>query len=466
MVAILDSLTSIRTQLEVFLRENKLTLRQFAAITGINQGSISNILNGHRFIAIGQLDEITSGMGLPEGYFYELYIDECLFSASPHWRRIGAYLERCAQLNRLDCIKRVVDRLMDNLAYAPMLFEKGELFYEQGYFEAARILYTGVAESERYQHSERLALCHYRLFKLNLGEDQSANLVAALTFEPFVDRLDEEYQLDALRELINLNVSLHRLDIVDLLAEKLGRKALAQYNSVGKTSRLKQEGPRPLLFYILYAYLIRSSVCFERGDYEQFIYFVKKSHIVEWLTEPNEIEKKTIEQFTEWSVGNYHLYGLMTGDPKALQEYVEYIAVSEDETFLGLCHIMLAANIHHYAVDDIIERFSSYLSYADQKSEIGKVNEQITADRYSRLLGELGAYYLSTDRIHLGIKYVLDSLNFCIKIGSDRGIIRCVGLFEQFREYTNMETQLLYKKLIGEVHKSNENKIGCSISYS
>lgn len=466
MVAILDSLTSIRTQLEVFLRENKLTLRQFATMTGINQGSISNILNGHRFIAIGQLDEITSGMGLPEGHFYELYIDECLFSASPHWRRIGAYLERCAQLNRLDCIKRVVDRLMDNLAYAPMLFEKGELFYEQGHFEAARILYTGVAESERYQHSERLALCHYRLFKLNLGEDQSANLVAALTFEPFVDRLDEEYQLDALRELINLNVSLHRLDVVDLLAEKLGRKALAQYNSVSKTSRLKQEGPRPLLFYILYAYLIRSSVCFERGDYAQFIYYVKKSHIVEWLTEPNEIEKKTIEQFTEWSVGNYHLYGLMTGDPNALKDYVEYIAVREDETFLGLCHIMLAANIHHYDVEDIIERFSSYLSYADQKSEIGKVNEQITADRYSRLLGELGAYYLSTERIHLGIKYVLDSLNFCIQIGSDRGIIRCVGLFEQFREYTNMETQLLYKKLIGEVHKSNENKIGCSISYS
>jgi transcriptional regulator with XRE-family HTH domain len=89
-VQILNSLTSIRTQIEAFLRQNKLTLRQFSAMTGINQGSLSNILNGHRFIAIGQLDEITSGMGLPEGHFYELYIDECLFVASAHWRRIGA----------------------------------------------------------------------------------------------------------------------------------------------------------------------------------------------------------------------------------------------------------------------------------------------------------------------------------------------------------------------------------------
>lgn len=459
-------MTSIRTQLEVFLRENKLTLRQFAAMTGINQGSISNILNGHRFIAIGQLDEITSGMGLPEGHFYELYIEECLFRASPHWRRIGAYLDRCAQLGLLHCMKRVVNLLMDNLAYAPMLFEKGELFYGQGHYEAAKILYTGVAESEKYQHSERLALCHYRLFKLGLGEDQSANLIAALTFEPFADRLEEEHQLEAFRELINVNTSLHRFDAVDLLAEKLIRRATSQYKNQSKKSRLKEEGPRPLLFYILYGYLIRSSVCFERGDYEKFLYFIKMSHQVEWLTEPNAAEIKVIAQFTEWAEGNYHLYGLMSGKQQSLYEYVEYLSSREDETFVGLCHIMIAANMHQYEVDFIINRFSNYLAYSDQKSMIGKISEQITADRYSRLLAELGTYYLRTNRIQIGLEYVLRSLSFCIKIGSDRGLIRCVGLYEQFRDYTSETMQQEYKNLIGEVHKINESKIGYAISYS
>jgi transcriptional regulator with XRE-family HTH domain len=465
-VQILNSLTSIRTQIEAFLRQNKLTLRQFSAMTGINQGSISNILNGHRFIAIGQLDEITSGMGLPEGHFYELYIDECLFVASPHWRRIGAYLERCAQLNRLDCIKRVVNNLMDNLAYAPMLFEKGELFYEQGYFEAARILYTGVAESERYQHSERLALCQYRLFKLNLCEDQSKNFIAALTFEPFVDRLDEGYQLEAYRELINVNTSLHRFDIVDLLAEKLVRRALSQHKNQSKKVRLKEEGPRPLLFYILYGYLIQANVCLERGQYEQFYHFITLSHQVDWLDDPTEVERKVIAQFSEWARGNNYLYRLMSGKEHSLDEYVAYLTDTENEKFLGLCHIMLAANMYQYDVDYILEQFSEYLVFSEQKSEIGKVNEQFTADQYSRLLAELGTYYLCTDRIQTGLNYVLKSLSFCIKIGSDRGIIRCVGLFEQFRDFTSTEMQCEYKNLIGEVHKINENKISCSITYS
>lgn len=465
MVAILDSLTSIRTQLEVFLRENKLTLRQFATMTGINQGSISNILNGHRFIAIGQLDEITSGMGLPEGHFYELYIDECLFSASPHWRRIGAYLERCAQLNRLDCIKCVVDRLMDNLAYAPMLFEKGELFYEQGYFEAARILYTGVAESERYQHSERLALCHYRLFKLNLGEDQSANLVAALTFEPFVDRLDEEYQLDALRELINLNGSLRRWDKVDVLAEKMGHRALTQYKLRSKSTNIKEEGPRPLLFYILYGHLARSTSYLERGDYEKFAYYSQKSIEVDWVIQPSEEELKVINQFKEWSIANNYTYRIMIGHHESLYGYLEYLQNSPEEAFLGLCYIMVAANKYRYDIDYIIEELSPYLEHKEQKSEISTISEQVTADRYSRLLAELGTYYLNSGRKSLGLDYILQSLSFCIKINSERGIIRCIGLFERYRDDSTLELISRYKELISEVSEVNEKEIGCSIGY-
>lgn len=434
-------------------------------MTGINQGSISNILNGHRFIAIGQLDEITSGMELPEGHFYELYIDECLFGISPHWRRIGAYLERCAQLDRLDCIKRVANNLMDNLAYAPMLFEKGELFYEQGHFEAARILYTGVAESERYQHSERLALCQYRLFKLNLCEDQSKNFIAALTFEPFVDRLDEGYQLDALRELINVNGSLQRWDKVDVLAEKMSNRALTQYKLRSTQKHIKEEAPRPLLYYILYGYLARSNVNLEAGDYEKFSYYIKLSNQVDWIPEPTEVELKVIEQFGDWTIGNNLLYYVMSNHSESLVDYVEYLEVREDEIFLGLCYIMIAANKYHYEVDCIIEKFSFYLQYRDQKSGLSKISQQVTADRYSRLLSELGTYYLNSNRTSLGLDYILQGLSFCIKINSERGIIRCITLFEEYRDYSTFEMRIRYKDLIGEVRESNEKKIGCSIGF-
>ncbi|WP_246061571.1 helix-turn-helix domain-containing protein [Paenibacillus oralis] len=80
--------TTIRDQLEGFLKRKNMTLNQFSELTQINSGTLSGIINGHRPIAMQQLDRITVGMGLPEGYFYELYIDECFFQASPDWRRL------------------------------------------------------------------------------------------------------------------------------------------------------------------------------------------------------------------------------------------------------------------------------------------------------------------------------------------------------------------------------------------
>lgn len=82
----MKSVATIRTQLEEYLKSNRMTLNQFSGKTQINSGTLSGIINGHRPIAMQQLDRITAGMGLPEGFFYEAYIEECFFML----RRIGA----------------------------------------------------------------------------------------------------------------------------------------------------------------------------------------------------------------------------------------------------------------------------------------------------------------------------------------------------------------------------------------
>ena len=69
---------------------------------------------------------------------------------------------------------------------------------------AAAILYKGVCEAEKYQHSERLAMCQYRLFIIDLGEDLEENFRAATQFEIYVNRLDETNQLEALKQLMHV----------------------------------------------------------------------------------------------------------------------------------------------------------------------------------------------------------------------------------------------------------------------
>lgn len=93
------------------------------------------------------------------------------------------------------------------------------------------MLYESVAESEKYQHSERLALCQYRLFTIALGEDRDANLRAAVQFEGFVNRLDEVDQLDALKDLANTYSALRHWDKVMAMAKEMGNKATIQYHA-------------------------------------------------------------------------------------------------------------------------------------------------------------------------------------------------------------------------------------------
>ncbi|MGZ7444780.1 helix-turn-helix domain-containing protein [Paenibacillus sp. TH7-28] len=449
--------TMIRSQLEAYLKNKGITLNQFSELTQINSGTLSGIINGHRPIAMQQLDRITTGMGLPEGYFYEMYIDECFFQASPDWRRLGPFLQRCAELNKLDCIEQSVRLMMDNLAYIPLLFNLAEQFFHENKWKAAAILYESIAESEQKQHSERLALCQYRLFTLGLSKDRNQNLLLALQFEHFVDRLDEPYQLDGLNDLINVFAALHRWNKVKELAEKLKVRAIVYYEMNGK--KKPAEMKKQIIFYVMYAYLELGEAHFYLGDYVNALHYVSLYTDYNWVKNPSEDEKVMIHQFQEWAEGNRYLYQLMSGNVEILPEYLEYISTRENEVFQALCEIVIAANKFDINIDFVLEQYESYLKYQEQNSRIGKTIEQYTDDCYLKLLLGLGEYYLKKSDFQQGLKYVLDCFAFAIEIQNGHGMLKCVGLFEQYRDFATEAVIRHYKILISEVQKPNEEEV-------
>lgn len=446
--------TTIQGELEAFLKREGRTINQFAGISGVNSGTLSSIINGNRPIAMQQLDRITAGMGLAEGNFYELYIDECIIHATPDWRRLGPFLNRCAELDKLECIRQVVHNLMDNVSYAQALFDTAEEFFQLGKREAAALLYEGVAESEKYQHSERLALCQYRLFTIALGENQDANLRAATHFEYFVERLDETDQLDALQALAKVYLSLHRWNKVEAVTEELGRKASIQYQATSRNEASK-EPERPLCFYILYAQLLHSAVSHERGDYEQAIHYASLYSDTSWIREETESVRQVKEQFREWATANTYVHRLMAGQREVLPEYVEFIADRDKETLAALVTIMQAANRYQFNVDGIIERFQDKFDFEIQQSRLRKSVHQTSPVNVAMLLCELAAYYYHTQRYTTAIHYTLRALESSAAIHSDSYVLRCVGLFEESRHLATNEEQIKYKSLIGEVQRVN-----------
>ncbi|WP_251037518.1 helix-turn-helix domain-containing protein [Paenibacillus albidus] len=454
----MEPTVTIRDHLAVYLTGQEMSINQFAILSGINSGTLSRIINGNQPIAMGHLEQITRGMGLAEDYFYNLYVDECFFHSSPTWRRLRPFIVRAAAAGRLDCIERIVGILLDNLAYAPMLFDVAEELYQQGNKDAAALLYENVSASERYQHSERLAVCQYRLFLIALGDDQNVNMRAANQFEAYVDRLDEADQLDALKHLADLYSSLHQWRKVNELAKELYRRASIQYGLWHCSDCKSSSGrmpTRPLCYYILYSHLLRSVVYEEQGDYIQALEIVSLYADGSWIREDTEEVKRTVKQFQEWATANTYLYRLMAGQQEVLPEYVEYISTQPNEIFTALYKIIQSANQYHWNVDHILERFSTYIPYRIHRTEFGDYNQQIMADQHARFLSELAAYYLHNNR-YGGIDFILQSLEFSAKINNESIVIQCVDLFEQYRYAAEEEEQKKYKLLIREVRMYNE----------
>ncbi|MEE4566703.1 helix-turn-helix transcriptional regulator [Paenibacillus polymyxa] len=461
---------TIRAELEQFLQQENLTLSQFGQITGMNRGIISSIVTGNKSMSINQLDRITEAMGLPEGHFYELFIENYIIDHPPNMRRIEPFLYRCAELDKLDGIRRVVGAIMDNLLYSPKLFEIAEGLLEQGRHAAALILYEGVAEAERYQHSERLAVCQYRIFKIQISDDQNQNVGAAAVFEAFVERLDEINQLDALKDLANVYRSLRKWDKVDEIARKMRAKAEIQYTlKHQQNSRAQTESSyklsRPLFVYIAYADLLCANVCEEQDNYEQALHYTYAYSNLDWVRETDEDTQHWIGLFKHWSQANILAYRLLSGDVSVLHEYLNFIDDSSDtiqeDRVTQLLNIMTAANRYELDLNDILKRFETEIASLSQRPSSDDMYTQQVIPEYSALCGyELAYYYLNHGMHYDGFNHLFCAMVKAHILKNETYFINCMGLFVRFKAHAVSETKTEFYNLIEKVWLNNVEKSG------
>ncbi|MFB5762095.1 helix-turn-helix domain-containing protein [Paenibacillus medicaginis] len=466
----MDKTTTIRSEVEKFMERKELTLSDLGRKTGINVGSLSSIITGGRTMAVNQLDRITELMELPEGHFYNQYIQDNMAVTQPNWRRLRPFIFRCAELDKLDCIQQVTSWLLDNIVYCPVLFDGAEELLQEGKKEAAAILYEGVAVTEHSQHSERLALCQYRLFTIRLGDDQAQNLEVAAQFEPYVERLDEVLQLDALKDLANVYRSLRKWDKVDKFAEMMGVRARRHYFAERRQKRSGEDVysklSRPLFVYVAYSDLLRGDVCHERGDYEQALQFILTYTDSGWIRENDEVAEYWKGLFQGWAKANTYVTKLFSGDLSVLNDYVEYIETNKDEILLSLLNIVELANRFNVNIDNIFRRFEEDIkSFEEQIKETGTYDKRFIAECYSRLLNELSDYYLRKSEHEVGFKYLLDCLAKSLIIKNEVIIVKCVGQFESFREYASSGTQAAYQILFKGVYQNEQKNRYVSTSH-
>ncbi|AOK91024.1 helix-turn-helix transcriptional regulator [Paenibacillus polymyxa] len=459
---------TIRAELDRYLQQEGLSLTQFGHIADMNRGAVSAIVTGNKPLSVNQLDRITEAMGLPEGHFYDLFIENYIIDHPPNMRRIEPFLFRCAELDKLDAIRRVVGAIMDNLLYSPKLFEIAEELLSQEKNAAALLLYEGIAEAEKYQHSERLAVCQYRIFTIQIGDDQSQNLKAATLFEPFVERLDEIDQLDALKDLANVYRSLRKWDKVDEMARQMRTKAEIQYSLKHQEKRelrdIEKRTRGPLFGYIAYADLLCAGVYEAQGDYHQALQYTYAYANLDWVKETDEDTQHWIGLFKHWAKANIIVNKLLSGDIKVLQEYIEYIDAAEDTTqedkVIQLLNIMIAANRYDIDVSNIIKRFEADIVSLSQHSPSDIYTQQVVPDYFAWCGYELAHYYLHRNSYDDGFKHLMYSMVSYHTLNNETYFINCMGLFLHFREHATPETKANFLNFIEKVWMNNVKKNG------
>ncbi|WP_339275719.1 helix-turn-helix transcriptional regulator [Paenibacillus sp. FSL W8-0426] len=439
--------TTIRAYIGDFIKMNKLKLQQLAELTGLNAGTISGIVNGNRPIAISQIDALTEAMELPKGHFYEQYAHEFFVEYEPHWRRIEPFLLRCAELNKLDLIRKVVYGVTEKRVYLTDLFELAEQIRANGMGSAALIIYQCIAEGEKYQYSERLALCQYRIFLLSQGLEQKENLRLASVFEQYVDRLDEEDQLDGIKDLMNTYAACSQYDKWYESTFKLENKSKMVRRFLKNKNDYKSVYP-PFV-YEAYAYLVRGGYYDKVGDYDKALSCAKHYYDLTLFDNPTDEELVHVRKLRKWSHMNTLLYKVLQGDETKVCEYLEAIPDEDKELCIALLNIFQAANKYDYDTDFVMEQYRQTIDRLFSKS-LSTTHLFYNIDKVT-FFYELAHYQLRKDRFDEGMKFLLKSFEDSICIRDELRTLKCVDLFGEYRNHATVQQMEEYKRLFQTV---------------
>ncbi|OAB42799.1 hypothetical protein [Paenibacillus glacialis] len=435
--------TTIRAEIINHLERFGHSFSSFGQATGINKGVISAILNKNppKPISVRQIDLITKALGFEEGALYDLFVEECFANEKPNGRRIGSFLIRCSELGKEDTIAQVLNRLMENLTYLTLVFSLAEKLYTSGQTKESIIYYKCVAEHERYQHSERLAISQYRIFRASIGLDAERNMEVALQFALYCKRLPESYQLDALSQISNIYYAMNKWDKVEQYTDEL----IVLSNIVLQSEKRRTIGKRPiehlitekpLVYYYGYGYLLKGVVLEHQGRYEEGMAAVSLYADLSWIDGLDQQGRVWMEKFQMWAVANTYTLQILMGNVSILPEYTQLLQDNPKEVLPGLSTIIKSANQHGFLVDDILEKFKDAIQgyQRDLLSKLCNGYEDVfNRLRYANLCYQIAIYQFDNKKYREGMKFIFQSLTIYANINKKKEIIDSMSLFEKYR---------------------------------
>ena len=437
----------LRHELERAIAETGCTLTELKEKGGPEIGNLSACLRGKslRPINVKQLDKLTEVLGLPEGYYYEYYIDECFYNGRVARPRMEPFLCRCAILGKRKLIEKTINILADYPKYTELLFAVAENLYRSEHIKESIYFYEEVIDGEKYNHSDRIAISHYRIFRASIGADDEANYKAMIRFESFRNKLPEHLQLDALLHLAHVCYSLGFWSMVELFAEELRILSDIVYQEeVRKLDKNKSEPPikteRHLVVYYGKSYLMKSAALFKQGRYEEAKTFIEGYEDLSWFKVLDNLGQMEVLKYSKFAKANRYCIELRLGNTSIFDEFIQFLTNHPDRIPDSLLVIIETANTYRLNIDQILERFADAYPPTSQQNEV-------SAHSHFRFYFQKALYEFNWKRYEEGINTILYCLSLSTHRHKHRESLLCIMQFEKYMKYASYSQIQLYNKI-------------------
>ncbi|GGH19580.1 hypothetical protein [Paenibacillus segetis] len=396
-------------------------------------------------------------MRLPKGSLYDLYGEDLL--VNPDWKWIQPFLVRCEKLEMYEYLKKIAILIMENNKFIPKVFETAESFYELEKLGSAAILYEGIIEVERDIRSERLAICHYRLFQIVLEHNFGSSYVAH-RFIPFRARLPKTYSLNGLLLIAENFAALERWEDVEKYAEELRELAQDMYADNRRSyKKSKYRLQHPLVFYYGRALLLKSLSFEYREMYEEAKKWIMGYVDLSWFKGLDEQGRIEVQRFSMYARANLLCIEVKMGNQTVIPQYAAFLQENPDEILEGLITLLISANQHQYSIDETLQLFAiESMDITKMESTDSYYREFFHRHRYCQFCYHYAAYSFYRDHFSEGIKYTLLSLEVAIQMKNNRMMVLCMTLFEKYREHATFDQSIVYDLLCKGVHNNMQEQ--------
>lgn len=450
---------TLRSEIEKGIAELGMNFSSFGELSGINRGIFSAILNGSppKPISLNQMEAITRAFGKEPGWMFDLYIEECFYDGKPNRRRVEPFLIRCAELGRTDCIREVLSRLLEDLKHVSMIFEIAETLFTSGQVQESLVFYECVVENEKYNHAERLAVSHYRIFRAALGEDNEQNLRAAMRFEPFCGKLPDHHRLDGLLHLTHTYYALGRWTETEIYADELHDFSQRVYQLERQKMQSKSKytplsTDRPLVVYYGQGFLAKESVLIE---YHHKLEEAEKYNLgykdLSWFEGLDEKGLKEVEKFKLYAKANSMNIEILKGNTNILPAFIDFLDDNPNELLPSLLIISQSANKYNFNIDDVLEHFHEALIASENVKT--QYNKRSVTNWYAKIFFEVALYHVKKADYSLALSSTLLSLEMSIIINNKDMFMKCVPFFEEFRSKASDDQKAKYEHLVRSVYQ-------------